>query len=98
MRAQTVNVKESTGRVLSCTIFKAGGKKLLAKGHIGTQVGLLAEALGMQVVFFDVETKLALGNARPMPSLAALLAHADNYGAAGRDHKERALCRSQRPT
>src|SRR6266487_2027147 len=33
MRAQTVNVKESTGRVLSCTIFKAGGKKLLAKGH-----------------------------------------------------------------
>ena len=34
MRAQTVNVKESTGRVLSCTIFRAGGKKLLAKGHI----------------------------------------------------------------
>ncbi len=34
MKAQTVNVKESTGRVLSCTIFKAGGKKLLAKGHI----------------------------------------------------------------
>src|SRR5579884_3128018 len=34
MRAQTVDVRESTGRVLSCTIFKTGGKKLLAKGHI----------------------------------------------------------------
>jgi molybdenum cofactor cytidylyltransferase len=34
MKAQTVNVKESTGRVLSCTIFRAGGKKLLAKGHV----------------------------------------------------------------
>ncbi len=37
MRAQTINVKESTGRVLSCTIFRAGGKKLLAKGHIVSQ-------------------------------------------------------------
>jgi molybdenum cofactor cytidylyltransferase len=34
MKAQTVNVKESTGRILSCTIFRAGGKKLLAKGHL----------------------------------------------------------------
>src|SRR5437016_9255204 len=34
MKAQTVSVKESTGRVLSCTIFRAGGKKLLAKGHV----------------------------------------------------------------
>ncbi len=34
MRAQTVSVHGSTGRVLSCTIFRTGGKKLLAKGHI----------------------------------------------------------------
>ncbi|HYP09008.1 MAG TPA: molybdopterin-binding protein [Bryobacteraceae bacterium] len=33
MRAQTVDVKESTGRILCCTIFRPGGKKLLAKGH-----------------------------------------------------------------
>jgi D-3-phosphoglycerate dehydrogenase len=59
--------------------YEVRGKILgiVGYGHIGTQAGLLAEALGMQVVFFDVETKLALGNARPMPSLAALLAHAD---------------------
>ncbi len=34
MKAQTVDVKESTGRVLCCTIFRPGGRKLLAKGHI----------------------------------------------------------------
>src|SRR5689334_6064720 len=34
MRAQTVDVKTSTGRVLCCTVFRPGGKKLLAKGHV----------------------------------------------------------------
>src|SRR5678815_3970064 len=34
MKAQTVDVKSSTGRVLCCTVFRPGGKKLLAKGHI----------------------------------------------------------------
>ncbi len=33
MRAQTVDVRESTGRILCCTIFRQGGRKLLAKGH-----------------------------------------------------------------
>ncbi|MDS4069902.1 MAG: phosphoglycerate dehydrogenase [Candidatus Competibacter sp.] len=58
---------------------EARGKCLgiVGYGHIGTQVGLLAEALGMQVVFYDIETKLALGNARPMFSLDALLDIAD---------------------
>jgi molybdenum cofactor cytidylyltransferase len=34
MRAQTIDIKESTGRILCCTIFRPGGKKLLAKGHL----------------------------------------------------------------
>lgn len=34
MKAQTVDVKESTGRILCCTVFRPGGKKLLAKGHV----------------------------------------------------------------
>src|SRR6266566_3952264 len=34
MRAQTVDVKNSTGRILCCTVFRPGGKKLLAKGHV----------------------------------------------------------------
>ncbi len=59
--------------------YEVRGKCLgvVGYGHIGTQIGLLAEALGMQVVYHDVETKLALGNARAMPSLDALLEAAD---------------------
>src|SRR5260370_40147591 len=34
MIALTVGVKESTGRILCCSIFRAGGRKLLAKGHV----------------------------------------------------------------
>lgn len=34
MKAQTVGVRESTGRILCCTIFRPGGRKLLAKGHM----------------------------------------------------------------
>src|SRR5664279_2740132 len=34
MRAQTVDVKSSTGRILCCTVFRPGGKKLLAKRHV----------------------------------------------------------------
>ena len=34
MKAQTVDVKVSTGRILCCTIFRPGGRKLLAKGHV----------------------------------------------------------------
>lgn len=59
--------------------FEVRGKVLgvVGYGHIGTQVGLLAEGLGMQVIFHDVETKLALGNARAAASLDDLLARAD---------------------
>src|SRR5215510_1044758 len=50
---------------------------IIGYGHIGTQIGVLAEALGMQVVFYDIEGKLALGNARQMGSLDALLEISD---------------------
>ncbi len=58
---------------------EARGKTLgiIGYGHIGTQLGLLAEALGMQVMFHDIETKLALGNARPTVDLDDLLQRAD---------------------
>jgi D-3-phosphoglycerate dehydrogenase len=59
--------------------YEVRGKYLgiVGYGHIGTQVGLLAESLGMHVIYYDIETKLALGNARAMPSLSALLEIAD---------------------
>ena len=50
---------------------------IVGYGHIGTQIGLLAEGLGMRVIYHDVEPKLALGNATPVDTLATLLAAAD---------------------
>jgi molybdenum cofactor cytidylyltransferase len=52
MRAQTVQVKESTGRILCCTIFRPGGKKLLAKGHVLSEEDVrLLETEGMEQVW-----------------------------------------------
>ncbi|MES2480902.1 MAG: phosphoglycerate dehydrogenase [Pseudomonadota bacterium] len=50
---------------------------IVGYGHIGTQIGVLAEQLGMQVVFVDIEAKLPLGNARQLASLDAVLEAAD---------------------
>lgn len=59
--------------------FEARGKTLgiIGYGHIGTQLGILAETLGMTVKFFDVETKLTLGNATQVATLEELLAISD---------------------
>ncbi|ODV17639.1 MAG: D-3-phosphoglycerate dehydrogenase [Rhodanobacter sp. SCN 68-63] len=59
--------------------YEARGKTLgvIGYGHIGTQVGVLAEGLGMQVIFHDIETKLSLGNARAAASLDDLLERSD---------------------
>ncbi len=52
MRAQTIEVKESTGRILCCTIFRSGGKKLLAKGHLISDDDVhLLETEGMDKVW-----------------------------------------------
>lgn len=55
------------------------GKKLgiVGYGNIGKQLSILAEALGMDVYYYDVEDKLALGNATKIEKLADLLAIAD---------------------
>ena len=50
---------------------------IVGYGHIGSQVSVLAEAFGMRVIYFDVDSKLAIGNARPVDSLAQLLAESD---------------------
>ena len=50
---------------------------IVGYGNIGTQLSVMAEALGMDVVFYDVLTKLPLGNARMMPTLEEVLERAD---------------------
>ncbi|MDP2257803.1 MAG: phosphoglycerate dehydrogenase [Polaromonas sp.] len=59
--------------------YEIRGKTLgiIGYGSIGTQLSVLAEALGMKVVFFDVVTKLPLGNARQVAQLTELLAQSD---------------------
>lgn len=52
MRAQTVDVKSSTGRVLCCTVFRPGGKKLLAKGHVISDEDIrVLESEGMEQIW-----------------------------------------------
>ncbi len=52
MKALTVEVQESTGRILCCTIFRPSGKKLLAKGHVISDEDVrLLQTEGMQQVW-----------------------------------------------
>jgi D-3-phosphoglycerate dehydrogenase len=59
--------------------FELRGKTMgiIGYGNIGSQVSVLAEAIGMKVIFYDVETKLPLGNAEDAKSLKELLSRAD---------------------
>jgi D-3-phosphoglycerate dehydrogenase len=59
--------------------FELRGKTLglIGYGNIGTQTSIMAEAMGMKVKFYDIETKLPLGNAQPVKTLKELVSTAD---------------------
>jgi D-3-phosphoglycerate dehydrogenase len=59
--------------------YEVRGKTLgiIGYGHIGSQVSVMAESLGMKVIFYDVNSKLSLGNASPARSLDDLLKQSD---------------------
>jgi D-3-phosphoglycerate dehydrogenase len=59
--------------------YEARGKSLgiVGYGHIGTQLSILAEQLGMHVRFYDIEDKLVLGNSEQVKSLSELLEISD---------------------
>ncbi len=59
--------------------FEVRGKTIgiVGYGNIGTQVGVLAESLGLKVLFFDVLTKMPIGNSRAVDSLESLLRASD---------------------
>ena len=61
------NSREVRGRTLG----------IIGYGHIGSQLSVLADSLGMRVVFFDTARKLALGNAHSLANMDAVLAASD---------------------
>ena len=66
-------MKDATGS------FELRGKTLgiIGYGNIGSQLSVLAEGLGMKVIYYDTETKLPLGNAEDRKSLKDLVSNAD---------------------
>eukprot|EP01027_Heterolobosea_sp_BB2_P018492 GEZU01026042.1.p1 GENE.GEZU01026042.1~~GEZU01026042.1.p1 ORF type:complete len:419 (-),score=127.70 GEZU01026042.1:749-2005(-) len=59
--------------------FEVRGKTLgiVGYGHIGSQLSVLAEALGLRVIFYDIATVMPIGNSQPMKTLDELLQQAD---------------------
>ena len=72
-------VHSGTWKKVATKCFEVRGKTLgiVGYGHIGSQVGVLAESLGMRVIFFDVVSKLPMGMVQSRGSLAAVLAESD---------------------
>lgn len=72
-------VHEGTWRKVAAQSFEVRGKTLgiVGYGHIGRQLGVLAEGLGMRVIFHDHAAKLPMGNNVAADSLRDLLARAD---------------------
>lgn len=72
-------VHEGKWRKVATDSFEVRGKTLgiVGYGHIGSQVGVLAEAMGMRVISYDIRTTLPMGNNKAVESLDALLEASD---------------------
>ncbi|MCJ1393811.1 D-3-phosphoglycerate dehydrogenase 2 [Xylographa bjoerkii] len=70
---------KGTWNKVSNGCWEIRGKTLgiIGYGHIGSQLSVLAEAMGMSVIYYDAVNLMALGSARQVPTLAALLNNAD---------------------
>jgi D-3-phosphoglycerate dehydrogenase len=76
---RTREVHEGRWRKVAVGSHEVRGKTLgiVGYGHIGSQIGVLAESFGMRVVFFDIAAKLPMGNNRSLPKLEQLLEVSD---------------------
>ena len=80
-RIPEANAKAHQGKwnKMATGSHEARGKNLgiIGYGHIGSQLSVLAESLGMNVYFYDIENKLPLGNAKQISTMKELLAMSD---------------------
>ncbi|MDQ3338596.1 MAG: phosphoglycerate dehydrogenase [Myxococcota bacterium] len=76
---RTREVHEGRWRKVAVGSHEVRGRTIgiVGYGHIGSQVGVLAEAFGMRVVFYDIMAKLPMGNNRAMGKLEDVLEQAD---------------------
>ncbi|HEY5959130.1 MAG TPA: phosphoglycerate dehydrogenase [Polyangiaceae bacterium] len=76
---RSMEMHDGRWRKLANACYEVRGKTLgiIGYGHIGTQVGVLAESLGLQVLFYDILPRLPIGNNRPAESMQAVLAQSD---------------------
>jgi Phosphoglycerate dehydrogenase and related dehydrogenases len=76
---RSLEMHRGTWNKVSNKCWEIRGKTLgiVGYGHIGSQLSVLAEAMGMNVIYYDVLTLMAIGTARQVPTLEALLEEAD---------------------
>lgn len=69
----------TTWNKVSSKCWEIRGKTLgiVGYGHIGSQLSVLAEAMGMSVIYYDIVSLMAIGTARQVPTMDALLQNAD---------------------
>lgn len=76
---RSLEMHRGTWNKVSAKCWEIRGKTLgiVGYGHIGSQLSVLAEAMGMSVIYYDVLTLMAMGTATQVPTLQALLQEAD---------------------
>ena len=79
MADRSMEMHQGTWNKVSAGCWEVRGKTLgiVGYGHIGNQLSVLAEAMGMKVIYYDVVPLMSMGTARQVPSLDALLSGAD---------------------
>ncbi len=76
-RSREVHEGRWLKKATNCHEIRGKTLGIVGYGHIGSQVGVLAEAMGMRVVYFDVSKKLPMGNNRSASTLRELLEVSD---------------------
>lgn len=76
---RSIEMHQGTWNKVSNKCWEIRGKTLgiIGYGHIGSQLSVLAESMGMSVIYYDVVNLMAMGTSRQVPNLESLLESAD---------------------